>query len=583
MPAPEEFPVEQQDKHFLLFEEWDTMDTQQARVALKSNRPAWLENLQPVGTNDLLTVPGPAPAIATLAGETIARQFYATYGGQDYIIAFCLSGSAYQINLSGGVVTKFANAGTFSGTSDATQWKSERILIADPSSGYCTWDGTAFVKQGGVSPNIVVTNGGSGYVVAPTVTISGGTGGGATAVATIVGGVVVSVQLTNAGAGYLASDTLTVTFSSGAAAATAIVWPFLSFTPVSLAVYQGRVWLVGARSLQWTGTKGYDDVSVAGAAGTQIFPDADLVHSFTAIRNLNNYLYLFGDFSVRQIGTITVSGTPPVTTFTPTTLTSDQGTIFPQSIVSYNRLVLFANTVGVWAIYGASVEKISGPMDGVFRNIDFTQSLVCVTNDLQNQRTLLVLAKYNDPLLGVRAIFMAFVDRKWFIVAQGTSIRAAAQAPVGGVMQTYVSSGADITRILANPNTPVSWLLRTALSPDKRPFMGKRSIRIGVAHAAQTVTNVTLTSDSENQVLSQNYTIAFPIVWLNALGQIVTWLNALSQIVTFVGAGFLFKAVQANASGIYLGASISGNAANFHVHGLIIEYKDAAAMRSRNT
>jgi hypothetical protein len=49
--------------------------------------------------------------------------------------------------------------------------------------------------------SIEVTNGGSGYLVAPTVTITGD-GSGATAIATIVNGRVDSITVTNRGSGY---------------------------------------------------------------------------------------------------------------------------------------------------------------------------------------------------------------------------------------------------------------------------------------------------------------------------------------------------------------------------------------------
>jgi hypothetical protein len=68
-----------------------------------------------------------------------------------------------------------------------------------------------------------VTNGGSAYGAAPTVTISApASGTQATATANITGGVVTSITITNPGAGYKSTDTVTVTFSSGAATATAV-------------------------------------------------------------------------------------------------------------------------------------------------------------------------------------------------------------------------------------------------------------------------------------------------------------------------------------------------------------------------
>lgn len=65
----------------------------------------------------------------------------------------------------------------------------------------------------GAIKTITVTNGGSGYTTAPSVTISGGGGTGATAVATISDGQVVSVDLVNPGAGYTSNPV--IAFSGG--------------------------------------------------------------------------------------------------------------------------------------------------------------------------------------------------------------------------------------------------------------------------------------------------------------------------------------------------------------------------------
>ena len=71
---------------------------------------------------------------------------------------------------------------------------------------------------------VQVTNGGSGYSSAPTVTIAGD-GTGAEATATVSGGAVTAINITAAGTGY---SYVTITFSGGAgsnAAATAMVSP----------------------------------------------------------------------------------------------------------------------------------------------------------------------------------------------------------------------------------------------------------------------------------------------------------------------------------------------------------------------
>ena len=415
------------------------------------------------------------------ANKLIPEIFYADIGGTDYFIAFSVSGAGYAINISTGSIGNFAPDGTFSSSPDVTTWQASRILINDSQVGYCTFDGALFVQEGGVSPNITVTAGGSNYGAPPTVTISGGSGAGATAVSVVANGAIIAVDLTNPGFGFLPGDTLTVAFGtspgsgatahvtmtgkvvtsisigkpgswtatptagshsltfsggggtgaagsatvvqspngftvqsvqltasgsgytsaptasltvtgigvtqptfnvfvstesvasivldtpgssytaapnvsiiggggSGATAvatesggavnsltltsggsgytstptvtigsgtgATAIahVWPFVT-AGTTLAVFQGRVWLAGGQLLQWSGTGStyggvaYDDFLAADASGSTLITAADLIHAITALRSLNNYLFIMGDQSVKQIGNISLDAT----------------------------------------------------------------------------------------------------------------------------------------------------------------------------------------------------------------------------------------------------------------------------------
>ncbi|OWK40275.1 RTX toxin [Fimbriiglobus ruber] len=70
---------------------------------------------------------------------------------------------------------------------------------------------TAAVAGGSVT-GITVTSGGSGYKVAPNVTLVGGGGTGATAVATFVDGDVTEITVTNAGIGYTSAPTVVIDY-----------------------------------------------------------------------------------------------------------------------------------------------------------------------------------------------------------------------------------------------------------------------------------------------------------------------------------------------------------------------------------
>lgn len=88
--------------------------------------------------------------------------------------------------------------------------KNSAYTFLRPTALKATATGVVVVNAGSVE-QISITDGGSGYTSAPTVTITGSGGSGATATATISNGVVTAVTVNNGGSGY---TTATVTFSA---------------------------------------------------------------------------------------------------------------------------------------------------------------------------------------------------------------------------------------------------------------------------------------------------------------------------------------------------------------------------------
>ncbi len=560
---------------FIVFSGITKINTKAARDALSENEAAWLENLQPIAENNLVTVPGPLTPLTTLVAETSATFFGANIGAIDYIIAFTSNGAGVAINIQSGTQVLFAPDNTF-GNPDMTVYASERILIMDPVSGYSTWDGTVFVRSGGLSPNIQLSAGGSGFTVAPPITFSGGSGSGASAHAMIADGAVLSIVLDTSGSGYLPGDVVTVNIGGPGtgAAATVQVWP--TVTGSTVAVFEGRVWWAGGRILNWTGTAGFDDTDPANAAGSTTISDADLSHNITALRTLNNYLFIFGDTSVRQIGNITVQSS--ITLFTPLILASDIGTTFRRTIQSYNRLVLFANKQGVYAVFGASVEKISDDLDGIFQLTDFSQPLEAALNDLRNIHCYMILLRYMDPVRGgARSIVCLFQEKKWFVVSQGDSLRTICTVPLASSSQieTFGSSGPDVTQLLQNPNSAVAWEIQTALSAHGNPIQAKQVLTVGIFGNGTGGANISMAVDTENG--SVVYPLAFTpkVQWINNLGQPVNWVNNLGQLVTWLGQGHQFPYTSADGYGKVLGLTVTGTSSQTRIHYTAIEYQDA--------
>jgi hypothetical protein len=152
---------------------------------------------------------------------------------EDYNVYKCLfnnGGTASTTKPTGTSTSRFT-------TADGYVWKfmytvstakALKFLTSDymPVQTLASDDGTTqwSVQSAAVDGSIEivkVVSGGSGYGVAPSVTITGD-GTGATANATISSGAVTAVTITNAGSGYTKAS---VSFSSGAAAALPIISP----------------------------------------------------------------------------------------------------------------------------------------------------------------------------------------------------------------------------------------------------------------------------------------------------------------------------------------------------------------------
>lgn len=263
----------EQKKSYAVIKNFKGLNTKADRTAIDQEEFSWLENAMPIGYGNLKIIKAQT-RLKTGAGANITANSTVTtlencnINGVDYVLSFQDNGQGQYVNLSTVALGNISAVGAFSNSSISTaQYKDERIIIGDPNKGLFNWDGTNLVSLGSVGV-IGITNPGSGYVSAPTVTLSapnqtggiqaeatatittgsggisainvtaGGTGytavpgvtiaapdqtGGtqATAYATISGGVVVAVTVVDAGSGYTTAPT--VTFSSGAATADAVV------------------------------------------------------------------------------------------------------------------------------------------------------------------------------------------------------------------------------------------------------------------------------------------------------------------------------------------------------------------------
>ena len=214
----------EQKKSYAVVKQFRGLNTKANRTAIDESEFSWLENAQPIGYANIKIIPN-SNTVVDSAGNSVVFSNTVTHltsvniGLNDYVVGFMQDGSAQYFNINTDTFGNIASPGTFSTTGiTTTQWNNERMLILDPSKGYFNWDGNNVVTIGSVGA-IGITNRGSGYTSAPTVTISGSDqAGGVQANATALNSTantLFSITLSNAGTGYTNSANLTVTFSGG--------------------------------------------------------------------------------------------------------------------------------------------------------------------------------------------------------------------------------------------------------------------------------------------------------------------------------------------------------------------------------
>jgi hypothetical protein len=251
----------EQKKSYQVIKQFEGLNTKANRTAINETQFSWLENLMPIGYANLKSMKGPRNTGVTFSGDVVSM-FSANINNIDYLIAFKADGSCDFVNVATDTRGTIKTAGFFSVSGiNVSQWKNTQVLILDPVKGYFTWDGTNVVSVGSVGA-IFITNGGTGYTSAPTVTISApndANGVRATATCTTTANVVTSISLTEAGSGYTVAPTVTFTGGGGTnAAAIAGIVDFKTGTVSALVTNGGSGYTNAANTV----------VTIAGGGGT---------------------------------------------------------------------------------------------------------------------------------------------------------------------------------------------------------------------------------------------------------------------------------------------------------------------------
>jgi len=122
------------------------------------------------------------------------------------------SGVGYSDGTFACTVSAAPTGGTTAVVNFVKSGTSQSFSIVNPGSGYTSVPGVVVTKPnlGGQVSAFTVTCKGAGYLVAPTITLTGGGGSGAAAEATIDNGSITTISITTGGAGYTSAPAATI-------------------------------------------------------------------------------------------------------------------------------------------------------------------------------------------------------------------------------------------------------------------------------------------------------------------------------------------------------------------------------------
>lgn len=253
----------------LVCETFKGVFTLATRAGVPDERMFWCDGFMPVAPRNLRTLYGKGALLYT-APSTIKWMDSISINSIPYLILTLANGAVWSVRTDTSATLQVLANGTVSVPSrdnqDVAQWGNQYLIyVSSQSNGYWLWNGSLLFTAGTLPPTLELDYTGSSYTSAPSITVYGGSGSGATVTASVASGIVTGITVTNPGSGYLANEVVGLAFESGqsASARTAIIVVSVNAGGLSLATVVN-----GGNGYGSTGTLSDIVVEVAGGGGT---------------------------------------------------------------------------------------------------------------------------------------------------------------------------------------------------------------------------------------------------------------------------------------------------------------------------
>lgn len=454
-----------------------------------------------------------AAASVTINSSSVITAITPTNGGSGYTNGtYALTISAPENPLAPNAISTI-NGGLISS-----------IIVLTPGYGYTSPPTVTLTGGGGAGGQgqcqmakgqigaITVLTGGTNYVGTPTVTISPPddptaiTPTTATAWVQTSGGAVSAVALINRGLGYLQAN-VDLRGGNNTAHATAVLMPF-GIQATAIETYNNQVWTTAnpaaGPKMSLSGPNSVTDFSTFGGGGSAPATDSFLRRVLIGLKQDNGILYRFADSSVNAITNVQTSSAG-ITTYNNANVDSQTGTIWRDTICSFDRAIVFASSTGVYALFGGAVQKVSEQLDSLFLNASFNTGVSGVTPTaavvtIFNVRCYVLLFTTTDPYTNTKRNIMAIWNgQRWFAATQIKTLTLVALQELDSVFTAWGTDGTRLFKLFQTPSTSLTKVFQTRLDGANIPDMVFRvdNAYLTVNLTTGTTGNISMALDTE--------------------------------------------------------------------------------------
>lgn len=345
-----------------------------------------------------------------------------------------------------------------------------------------------------------------------------------------------------------------------------------------IAVFSNRVWIVSGRILYFSAADDYTATGWAAGSGTGFtnLTDSTIRSDVQRLFAANGYLYIFGLTSVNVISDVRVpsGGTTPI--FTNLNIQSIVGSDQPASVFTWGRTLMFGTRYGAHGIDGVEAARVSAKIDGIWQNIDFTQSISGGSVMVNNILCAAFLIKWTQSSTTTRTVLAMFQDGKWWFANMGTAVTFAVSAMRNNVPTLYGLIGNQLYRFFSDTANAAASTVSTALWSMGDTIRDKQLIRYGFEVTMTNYLASTFTATLDTETVSTT-PVALPlgsISWINQSNTLVNWINNSSAVVSWTNNSYQLLSGDATAWGKYLGMTLaSTEGSSFQLSGFLLEYE----------